>query len=203
MKRTILALGGFLLLNACTSEKPISEKDRMFRRDGKEILAEIDTMLDNDQAIRHMLSYGTADTNSIDSMVKQWAAKGIDLDSLLFVNDTLLVKGSQKDSLLRVMAAMDELHTQKMVHWLSVYGYPSSARIDPKLGIDPFLILHHPSPKFRDTLISLLQTELREKRLDTISHAMLSWDLAGREGLPQIPGMKVQKNADGTTTIEL
>jgi hypothetical protein len=166
-------------------------------------MQEIQAMLANDQAIRNLAHYGTADTVVIDSLTRHYAARGVDLDSLLLINPTFFVSKPFYDSIHRQMAAQDEQHTRRLIAMISDYGYPDSDRIDSTTHISPFLLLHHPAPQYKDTILSLLSYELKQGRIDTVSCEMIKWDLNGREGLPNIPQMKVERNADGTTTLTL
>jgi hypothetical protein len=121
----------------------------------------------------------------------------------MLINPTFFVSKPFHDSIRRLMAVQDEQHTRRLIAMISNYGYPDSGRIDSTTHISPFLLLHHPAPQYKDTILSLLSYELAQGRIDTISCEMIKWDLNGREGLPNIPQMKVKRNADGTTTLTL
>jgi hypothetical protein len=195
-----------LMLLSCdqsSRESRAARQNRLFRENSGIVLAEIQQMLVSDQAIRSLLRYGTSDSIRTDSIERSFAQKGLDLDSLLLIQPTLLVSQSYCDAMDKQIAAQDERHTRRLIALINEYGYPESNRLDSTTNISPFLLLHHPAPQYKDTLFSLLAYELIEGRIDTISCEMIKWDLNGREGLPNIPGMKVEKNADGTTTLTL
>lgn len=202
----ISALFSVLLFPSCAPENKetkAQQQDRLFKQDHKEVLTEVAAMFKKDQAIRLQMEYGTADTLLIDSVRMAWGKRGMDIDSVLLIRDTFLVTAHYRDSLIDLMVAQDERHTKRLIELLNKYGYPESDRIDTTTKISPFLLFHHPSLKYKDTILSLLAGELKAKRIDTISYEMIKWDMGGREGLPDIKGMKVQHNKDGTTSITL
>lgn len=205
MKCLIIVLSAAIFFFSC-SENPqnrIEEQNRLFKKDYKKVLGEIENMITKDQDIRHLAEYGTSDTTMIDSMRQAYNAKGIDLDSLYFINDTFLVSSHFSDSIHRIMKSLQETHTKRLIALINKYGYPESDRIDSTLHISPLILMHHPTIEYKDTMMKLLKLELAAKRIDTISFEMIKWDYNDRKGLPNLPGMKVHKNNDGTTTIEL
>ncbi len=194
----------FSLLISCKNNLGNTEqrKEALFRKDNKIVLKEIKEMSFLDQSIRNMALFGTGDTLIIDSIYNYYEARGFNLDSILLLNDTFLTSAAFRDSIQILREEQDKKHTARMIFLINKYGYPESDRIDSSIKISPFLILHHPSSKYKDTMLTLLNHELKVGRIDTISFEMIKWDYNGRNGLPNIPGMKVQKNKDGTTTIQ-
>jgi hypothetical protein len=197
----ILILALFLI--ACRQEYEIEKQERLFKKDGIKVLAEIKSMLEADQQIRNYINYGTSDTNEINQIISDFKRQGKDIQRMILIYDTIFISGKKKDSLELKMIAQDEKHTKRVLELIATYGYPSSDRIDSSLKINPFLLLHHPSLKYKDQILNSINKELATGRLDTISWAMIKWDLNGREGLPEIPNMKVTKKPDGTTTLQL
>jgi hypothetical protein len=202
MKPLTLIVILFISLNACRQESEIEKQDKLFKQDGMKVLAEIKDMLLADQQIRNFLIYGTSDTNEISRIISDYKKQGKDIERMVLINDTIFISGKKKDSIEMAMTKQDEKHTKRVLEIIATYGYPSSDRIDSSIKIHPFLLLHHPSLKYKDEILSSINKELRIGRMDTISWAMIKWDLNGREGIPEIPSMKATKNADGTTTLQ-
>lgn len=80
MKRYLIPLLLCGLASSATNEQPLN-KEAMFQRDNKRILAEIDAMVRADQDIRHYLSYGTTAQAAIDSTDQALADSNRDIDS--------------------------------------------------------------------------------------------------------------------------
>jgi len=197
----VLVFCVFLAFCQEAAQSDTETQNRLFEQDAPKILAEIKEMLYQDQSIRRLEQYGTSDTLVIDSIENALVTAGIDLDSLYVNNNTLFTTARFKDSIAQLRNLQDERHTKRLVELISKYGYPSGKRIDSSSNIDPLLILHHPSLKYKDTLLALLTKELKAKRLDTFNYELIKWDLGGRQGLPNVP-MDVQHNSDGSTTIK-
>lgn len=198
-----------LLFSACSAGKSSSDnlaaqQDTLFRRDAKSVLAEVDSMFEADQAIRRAYEYGNTPARVADS-----------LDELDFGSDMKAFYEAQKsfkpgarfqDSVNTEMIAQDARHTARIVALTARYGYPSSHRLDSTTNIDPFILFHHPSPRYKDTVLALLTRELQLGRIDSPAFNMIRWSYNGRVGLPEgVRVTKVDTMPDGTkmTSIEI
>jgi hypothetical protein len=189
---------GLLLFSSCSGNdaniqhaQAERKKDSLFARDGEMLLKEIDSMTAADQAIRRFMDYGITDERSLDSIEKSFVDRGLRADSGMLMMGQATQRDpkhrDRTDSAMLVMTELETKHTKRMVEILSVYGYPNSKRLGKpeRGGVDPFILLHHPDEEYKDTLLTLLDNELRMNRIDSQTREIIAWDLEGRRGIPK------------------
>jgi len=199
----------FLLLTAACNSTPAdadrtlaAKQDALFRRDAKRVLTEVKEMVDADRYIRQMHDLGNLPPHVLDSFAN--IDFGGDMTASLAFETKHRPSDRFRDSIEKIMAQQDARHTARMVELTTRYGYPSSKRLGPDTKIDPFLIFHHPSDRYKDTVMALLTRELHLGRIDTQAFRLIKWSYNGRQGFPEgMKAAKIDTLPDGTKAISV
>lgn len=126
--------------------------NRISNKDKKELVEELEQMVENDQALR---------------------MKSVNLNKNAPTYDQV------NESLWIIIDSIDSANTARLIKITEKYGFPNVDRIDAP--IPAWVIFQHAPKDSFEELKVLLKKENEAKRLPDLEYAMITWHLNGRK----------------------